>query len=166
MPIAAVYAFAGALGGALAALLAYHVTVVRPALAATRRVLGSHDALIGGGEGSASDRLAELAAGQAAGGAALDRLTERIEALEALAAGDVSTVGFVRYNALDDTGSDLSYALALLNRRGDGVVLSSIYSRDDTRTYGKAVSGFKPVANASEEEMLAIQRARGASAPS
>ncbi|HTX60320.1 MAG TPA: DUF4446 family protein, partial [Verrucomicrobiae bacterium] len=80
--------------------------------------------------------------------------------LELLAKTDVSRIGFVRYDAFDDTGSDLSYALALLNREGDGVVLSSIYSRSDTRTYGKAVERFKPAANASEEELTAIERAR------
>ena len=62
----------------------------------------------------------------------------------------------------DDTGSELSYATALLNREGDGVVLTSIYSRTDTRTYGKAVTKFVPVWTASEEELQAIQRAKAA----
>jgi hypothetical protein len=56
----------------------------------------------------------------------------------------------------------LSYATALLNREGDGVVLTSIYSRTDTRTYGKAVTKFVPVGTASEEELQAIQRAKAA----
>lgn len=162
MPIAAVYASAGAFAGALLALLVYHLSVVRPALAGFSRAVAAHDELIAGGQGSAIGRLDELAAGQAANAAAMERLAGRLSELEALATGDVSQIGFVRYNALDDTGADLSYALALLNRQGDGVVLSSIYSRTDTRTFGKAVSGFKPAANASEEEMLAIQRARSA----
>lgn len=156
----AVYASAGALAGALIALLLYHVAVVRPALAALQRRFDVHDELIAGGDGSASDRLAELAAGRDHDRVALERLTGRLSELEGLAAGDVSQIGFVRYNALDDTGADLSYALALLNRRGDGVVISSIYSRNDTRTFGKAVAGYKPAANASEEEMHAIERAR------
>src|SRR5579863_8046991 len=165
MPIVAIYA-GGALVGARVGILVYHWTVVRPALTAARRMLKSHDELIAGGDGSAAGRLDALAAGQAGDRAAMSRLSERLAELEGLATGDVSQIGFVRYNALDDTGSDLSYALALLNRRGDGVVLSSIYSRTDTRTYGKAVSGFKPAANASEEEMHAIERARDASADS
>jgi hypothetical protein len=72
----------------------------------------------------------------------------------------VPRVGFVRYNSFDDVGSDLSYALALLNRDGDGVVLSSIYSREETRTYGKAVAGFKPATEPSDEELAAIAKAR------
>jgi hypothetical protein len=162
MPIGNLYAAVAALGGALAALAIYHWLVVRPALSEARRVLGVHDGLIAGGSGSAVDRLQELAVGQATNRDGLERLDARVAELEALAASDVSKIGFVRYNALDDTGSDLSYALALLNREGDGVLLSSIYSRTDTRTYGKAVSRFKPAANASEEELQAIERARTA----
>jgi hypothetical protein len=40
------------------------------------------------------------------------------------------------------------------------VVMSSIYSRGDVRTFGKAIQGFKPTVNASEEELRAIERAR------
>jgi hypothetical protein len=67
----------------------------------------------------------------------------------------------VRYDAFDDTGSELSYALALLNREGDGVVLTSIYSRADSRTFGKAVDRYAPRTNASAEELTAIAQARG-----
>ncbi|MGA8533222.1 MAG: DUF4446 family protein [Candidatus Tumulicola sp.] len=164
MPIATVSAAFAAFVCALAALAVYHVAVVRPALSEARRVLSLHDGLIGGEGGGAAARLHELEAAQSADRDAAERLAVRVAELEALAVRDVSKIGFVRYNALDDTGSDLSYALALLNREGDGVLLSSIYSRDDTRTYGKAVSRFKPAANASEEELQAIERARS-SAP-
>jgi hypothetical protein len=160
MPIATAYAALAAFAGALGALLVYHLAVARPALSQTRELLGIHDGLIVGGDGGAADRLQELYTGQTEGKDVTDRLAARVAELEALAARDVSKIGFVRYNALDDTGSDLSYALALLNRDGDGVILSSIYSRTDTRTYGKAVSRFVPAANASEEELQAIERAR------
>jgi hypothetical protein len=162
MPTTTIYAALAAIAVALAALFIYHLAFVRPALAAARRVLDAHDGLIAGGSGGAADRLADLASGQAANRTAVEDAGRRIRELEAYAAGDVSRIGFVRYNALDDTGSDLSYALALLNREGDGVVLSSIYSRTDTRTYGKAVNRFKPAATASEEELQSIERARTA----
>ena len=41
----------------------------------------------------------------------------------------IQKVGIVRYNAFKDTGSDLSFALALLDENNDGVVLNGIYSR-------------------------------------
>ncbi|MHB8146982.1 MAG: DUF4446 family protein, partial [Vulcanimicrobiaceae bacterium] len=90
----------------------------------------------------------------------LERVTGRVGELEGLARADLSQFGFVRYDAFDDTGSELSYALALLNRQGDGVVVNSIYSRTDTRTYGKLIQRFKPAVSASQEELLAIERAR------
>ena len=90
----------------------------------------------------------------------MQRCDRRLSALEQQAQYDVSRVGFVRFNAYADTGSDLSYALALLNRQGDGVVVSSIFSREDTRTFGKAVSRFEPLQDASKEELSAIALAR------
>jgi hypothetical protein len=149
-----------ALAIALLALVVYHLAVVRPALARVNRLVAVHDSLISGGSAGAADRLAQLESQARNQGDRLERVAARADELEALAKTDVSRVGFVRYDAFDDTGSNLSYALALLNREGDGVVLSSIYSRTDTRTFGKAVEQFKPAANASEEELTAIERAR------
>jgi hypothetical protein len=163
METSTIYAALAAFIAALLALATYHLAVAGPALGRLRALVSSHDQLIGGGAG-ASERLKQLDAGLAVAQAALERVTERVGELEALARVDISRVGFVRYDAFDDTGSELSYAMALLNREGDGVVISSIYSRTDTRTYGKAVASYQPAVNASEEELLAISRARTAKA--
>jgi len=153
-------AAAAALAGALVAIALYHAIAVRPALAAVRATLGTHDGLLGGAAGPASSRLDGLEAATAALRQEHERVAKRVGELDALAHTDVSRIGFVRYDAFDDTGSELSYALALLNREGTGVVLSSIYSRTDTRTYGKAVETYRPAANASAEELRAIELAR------
>ncbi|MGZ3504365.1 MAG: DUF4446 family protein [Vulcanimicrobiaceae bacterium] len=154
-----VAAFA-AFAGALIALLVYHMAAVRPALRRLRTELATHDDLLGAGA-SGAGRLSSLEDGARAVEDRVERFERRLRELEGWARTDVSRVGFLRYDAYDDTGSELSYALALLNREGDGVVLSSLYSRTDTRTFGKAVERFKPVVNASEEELSAIARARG-----
>lgn len=153
-------AASAALVASLVALVLYNATVVRPSIAKLRETLDVHDGLIGGSTHGASARLSELQAGQHRHSEALDAAASRVAALEALSSTDISRVGFVRYNAMDDVGSDLSYALALLNRNGDGVVLSSLYSRTDTRTFGKSVDAFTPAAQASDEELQAIERAR------
>lgn len=155
-----IFAAVGAFTGALIALLVYHATVVRPALVRTREALAVQDDLLGAGS-SASTRLGALSARTDDLGRLVEGFGARLHELEELARTDVSRIGFVRYDAFDDTFSDLSYALAVLNREGDGVVLSSIYSRNDTRTFGKAVCKFEPLANASEEELRAIAQARG-----
>ncbi len=144
---------------ALIALVVYHRVAVKPALARVQALLETHDQLIGGGA-NASQRLDRLDARVAEVGSTLGSAEGRVSELEALSRTDVSRVGFVRYDAFDESGAELSYALALLNRNGDGVVISSIYSRADTRTFGKAVQGFKPVVNASDEEVRAIEQAR------
>ena len=154
------YAAAGAFAGAIVALIVYQAAVVRPAIARLQRLLALHDGMIAGGNGSASGRLEALESAQAALRGAIDGLAGRTRELEALAETDLSRAGFVRYDAFAGAGAGLSYALALLNREGDGVVLTSIYSREDTRTFGKPVAGFKPTVQASEEELAAIERAR------
>lgn len=96
--------------------------------------------------------------------------TQRIEAaLRRLAAesrrqatglrGAVQHVGMVRYDAFEDVGGRLSFSCALLDGRGDGVVITSINGRQDTRVYAKPVNGGQSTHNLSEEEVTAIQQA-------
>jgi len=161
MTISETYAALAAFAAALAGILVYHLVAVRPQMARMRALLETHDGLIGAGHGAA-DRLGEIEARSLALAGDLERVRGRVSELEGLAKTDLALVGFVRYDAFDDTGSELSYALALLNRVGDGVVVNSIYSRTDTRTYGKLVHAYKPAVSASNEELLAIERARTA----
>ena len=55
----------------------------------------------------------------------------------------IKKIGMIRYSAFKDTGSDLSFALALLNGNNDGVLLNGIYSREMSNIYAKQVSGGK-----------------------
>lgn len=71
----------------------------------------------------------------------------------------IQKVGIVRYNAFKDTGSDLSFALALLDEKNDGVVLNGIYSREMSNIYAKPVENGKSTYTISEEEAQAIQKA-------
>ncbi|KEO81210.1 DUF4446 family protein [Tumebacillus flagellatus] len=71
----------------------------------------------------------------------------------------VGPVGVLRYNAFPDAGSDLSYSIALLNREADGVVLSSIFGREESRTYAKPILAGASTYKLSEEEQEALQKA-------
>lgn len=71
----------------------------------------------------------------------------------------IQKVGIVRYSAFRDTGSDLSFALALLDENNDGVVLNGIYSREMSNIYAKPVQKGKSTYTISEEEMQAIEKA-------
>ena len=71
----------------------------------------------------------------------------------------IQKIGIVRYNAFKDTGSDLSFTLALLNEYNDGVVLNGIYSREMSNIYAKPVKEGKSTYVLSEEEKEAINKA-------
>lgn len=71
----------------------------------------------------------------------------------------IQKIGIVRYSAFKDTGSDLSFALALLDENNDGVVLNGIYSREMSNIYAKPIQNGKSTYTVSEEESQAIQKA-------
>lgn len=70
-------------------------------------------------------------------------------------------VGLVRYDAFDDTGGRQSFALALQNEKGDGVILSSVAGREQTRTYGKYLVAGKCEQGLTPEEQEAVNMALG-----
>jgi hypothetical protein len=78
--------------------------------------------------------------------------------------GDVSTtlrhLAVVRYDAFGDMGGHLSWSMALLDDGGDGVVLTSIHGRSDSRTYAKNVTSWSGNQQLSPEEEEAIGFAR------
>ena len=71
----------------------------------------------------------------------------------------VQKVGIYRYNAYKDAGSDLSFTLALLDERNDGVVLNGIYSREMSNIYAKPIKNGVSTYKITEEENEAIKRA-------
>jgi hypothetical protein len=71
-------------------------------------------------------------------------------------------VAVVRYDAFGDMGGRLSFSAALLDDQGDGLVLSSINGRSETRTYAKALVGGQSEHTLSPEEQDAIAAARKA----
>lgn len=79
---------------------------------------------------------------------AVQQLTGQVAGLQkelAAARAEVSDairhVAVVRYDAFDDMGGRLSFSAALLDDAGDGLVLSSIHARSETRAYAKGVKG-------------------------
>ena len=71
----------------------------------------------------------------------------------------VQKVGILRYSAFQDTGSDLSFTLALLDEHDNGVVFNGIYSREMSNIYAKPIENGKSKYTLSEEEQEAIKRA-------
>jgi type II secretory pathway component PulM len=91
--------------------------------------------------------------------ATVKRLASMDAQLQRVLAGAVQRVGLVRYDAFDDMGGRLSFSLALLDASGDGVVVTSINGRQDTRVYAKPVRRGVSDHNLSDEEADAIRQA-------
>jgi hypothetical protein len=91
--------------------------------------------------------------------AAVRQLAESDRALGALLERAVSRVGVVRFDAFEDMGGRLSFSAALLDGHGDGVVITSINGRQDTRSYAKEVRGGTSAHHLSDEEREAIRQA-------
>ena len=71
----------------------------------------------------------------------------------------IQKVGIVRYNAYKDAGNDLSFAVAILDDKDNGVVFNGIYSREMSNIYAKPIENGKSKYNLTEEEITAIEKA-------
>jgi hypothetical protein len=88
----------------------------------------------------------------------LDELTRQ---LEQNGRQHIQRVGFQRYNPFRDAGGDQSFVVALADGEGDGVVISSLHSRDVTRVYAKPLLAWESAYQLTDEELHAIRQARG-----
>ncbi|MDQ3538938.1 MAG: DUF4446 family protein [Actinomycetota bacterium] len=90
--------------------------------------------------------------------AEVHRAQRHSEQVRKLVAGGISHVHVVRYDAFDDMGGRMSFSAALLDERGNGLVLTSINGRSESRTYAKGVrhGGARDL---SDEEVRAISQA-------
>ena len=68
-------------------------------------------------------------------------------------------IGIVRYNAYNDAGNDLSFAVALLDEKNNGIVFNGIYSREMSNIYAKPIVGGKCKYNMTKEENEALNKA-------
>ncbi len=83
----------------------------------------------------------------------------RLHIAEDQARRSIQRVGVVRYNPFEDTGGNQSFALALLDSEANGVVLSSLHSRQVTRVYLKNIHAGRSETALSDEEAEALRRA-------
>jgi hypothetical protein len=73
----------------------------------------------------------------------------------------IHRVGLIRFNPFQDYSGNQSFALALLNSANDGIVISSIHTREGTRIYTKEIKKGEPIKNElTHEEKEAITLAQ------
>jgi len=84
----------------------------------------------------------------------------RIKTLEQRVPLQKSNIAVHRYNAFSDKGSDLSFSLAITNDEKDGVVLTSIHSREGMYVYGKPIQKGQSNYTLTPEERKVIEEAK------
>jgi hypothetical protein len=93
--------------------------------------------------------------------------TARLEAMAAVAEragtenGALRRVALVRYDAFSEMSGRMSFSLALLDDNADGITISAITGRTDTRVYAKAVAAGEGEHELSPEEQQAVRSAMG-----
>lgn len=69
----------------------------------------------------------------------------------------IQKVGLVRYNAFKDVGSDLSFAVALLDGNDNGIVLNGLYGSESSNIYAKPIKNKKSTYQLAQEEEYALE---------
>lgn len=71
----------------------------------------------------------------------------------------IQKVGVIRFNPFGDSGGNLSFTLAMLNRHNTGVVLTSMHGREQNRIYAKKITNGLCDTMLTQEEQQAITSA-------
>lgn len=70
-----------------------------------------------------------------------------------------SKYGVEKYDAFDDVGGKLSFALALLDKSNSGIILNAVHSRDNCFLYFKEIVKGESYVMLSQEEVEALRKA-------
>lgn len=89
-----------------------------------------------------------------------EEFDKELERLETNLKKCIQKVGLVRYNAYNDTGSDLSFTFALMDSEDNGMVVNGLYSRDSSSIFAKPLVKGETKYNLSAEEIQAIGLAK------
>lgn len=87
------------------------------------------------------------------------KISADLEELKSVQKMSLQKVGMVRFNPFSGVGSDQSFSIALLDANNSGVVLTSLYTREESRTYGKPIKNGQSKYTLSDEEKKAVEKA-------
>lgn len=87
----------------------------------------------------------------------IKELRSDFETFKKISKNDIQKVGLVKYNPFNEAGGDHSFSLALLDGNKNGIIITSLHTRERTRLYIKEVISGKVVLKLSEEEQKALQ---------
>jgi uncharacterized protein (DUF342 family) len=114
-------------------------------------------------QGAAGESIEQMLLGRIRDIESLKQKAESLQAecerMDEASRKHVQQVGMVRFNAFDNTGSDLSFAVAMLDATDSGFVLSGIYGREESRVYAKPIVKGESTYMLTKEEKQALHEA-------
>ena len=91
----------------------------------------------------------------------LESLLSEQVAIRNIQSNTIQKIGFIKYNAFENIGNDLSFALTLLDGNNNGICISSIYGRNESRIFSKPIVKGKSLVSLSQEELESLNEALG-----
>ncbi len=89
----------------------------------------------------------------------IERYLKKVEARLQKGIRGLSLVGFKAFQGLD-SGGHQSFATAFLNENGDGIIISTLHSRDRVNVFAKEIKQFSATVTLTEEEQQALTQAK------
>ena len=108
---------------------------------------------------NAAQRLAEYLTTVRQTAAEVKRMKAQHDSMMSLMPSVIRHVGLVRFSPFHDTGGDQSFTLALLDGSRDGVVITGLHSRTDSRLYAKPIENGSSSYALTAEEREAMETA-------
>jgi hypothetical protein len=88
------------------------------------------------------------------------KLKQEFGIIDARLSRSIQGLETVRFNPFSDSGGNQSFAIAFLDEKGNGVVMSSLYSREKTSVFAKPIKGFQSTYELTKEEQEALSKAK------
>ena len=91
----------------------------------------------------------------------LETMMTEQAAIRNIQSNTIQKIGFIKYNAFENICNDLSFALTLLDGNNNGICISSIYGRNESRIFSKPIVKGKSLVSLSQEELESLNEALG-----
>jgi len=85
----------------------------------------------------------------------------QLKSLENISEKTIQKTGIVRFNPFSDLGGNQSFVITLLDKNNNGFVISSLFIKEGSRVYAKAIKEGKSDHILSKEEQVAVEKAMG-----
>ena len=91
---------------------------------------------------------------------AKEEIEKNITAINSKLKKSIRGLETIRFNPFPDQGSNQSFAIGMLNEESDGLVISSLYSRERMSIFAKPIKNGKSEYELTAEEKEALQKAK------